>query len=284
MPRNRTAWGSGTNPVSVSSTDLSAGGGRAPMNVRHAELLELVRQRGFVSIDSMAARFSVSNQTIRRDIQHLSDLKLLERLHGGAALPPGTDTLAYTNRQVHNARQKRHIGKLVAREIPNGASIFIDIGTTTGAVADALVDHRELRIVTNHIAVAASLSDRTDFEITLAGGVVRKRDQAVTGEATAEFLKNFKVRYGIFGIGTIDDDGELLDYDYRDVQVSKMAIANSKNRFVVMDATKFNGDGMVRVGHISDFDALFTDGEPPRELKKLLKASNVKVFGPESPL
>ena len=127
LPRNWTAWGPGTNPVSVSSTDMRAGRGRAPMNVRHAELLELVRQRGFVSIDSMAARFPVSNQTIRRDIQHLSDLKLLERLHGGAGLPPGTDTLAYTNRQVHNARQKRQIGKLVAREIPNGASIFIDI-------------------------------------------------------------------------------------------------------------------------------------------------------------
>ena len=277
--------GSKVASAALSDTALPALGSRgrgAPMNVRHAELLELVRQRGYVSIESMATRFSVSTQTIRRDIQSLCDMKLLERHHGGAGLPPASDALAYTSRKVRNARQKQLIGKRVATEIPNGASLFIDIGTTTEAVAKALVDHRDLRIVTNHIAVAVALSERTDFQITLAGGVVRKRDQAVTGEATVEFLENFKVSFGIFGIGAIDDEGELLDYDYRDVQVSKTAMANARKRFVVMDRTKFNGDAMVRVANISDFDALFTDGEPPPRIREILLASNVRLLTPES--
>ena len=82
-------------------------------------------------------------------------------------------------------------------------------------------------VITSHVAVALALSERTDFEIILAGGTVRKRDQAVTGAAAVEFLQRFKVAYGIFGIGTIDDDGELLDYDYRDVQVSRTAMGKS---------------------------------------------------------
>lgn len=248
------------------------------MGDRQRELIELVRQRGYVSIEAMATRFSVSAQTIRRDIKRLSELNLLERHHGGAGLPAGSDTLAYTNRRVRNAGGKRRIGELVARSIPNGASLFIDIGTTTEAVASALVNHRSLRVVTNHIGVAAILSGRTDFEITLAGGTVRKRDQAVTGEATVEFLQRYKVAYGIFGIGTIDDDGDLLDYDYRDVRVSGMAMANSRNKFIVMDKSKFNGDAMVKLGHISQIDAVFTDGPPPLSVGRLLRKNGVKLY------
>lgn len=285
MPRTESSDEAGSSTadgrgvaVQLAGTELRGG---VPMNVRHRELLELVRQRGYVTIDAMAARFAVSTQTVRRDIQQLCDSQLLTRHHGGAGLPPGSDSLAYTNRKVRNAREKKLIGELVARHIPNGASVFIDIGTTTEAVANALVDHRDLRIITNHIAVAAGLSERTNFEIILAGGIVRKRDQAVTGEATVDFLRNFKASYGIFGIGTIDAEGELLDYDYRDVQVSKTAIANVRNRFVVMDESKFNGDAMVKLGHISDFHALFTNGAPPPEVRKILRAKKVKLVMPE---
>ena len=244
---------------------------------RQRELIELVRQRGYVSIESMAARFAVSAQTIRRDFKRLSELNLLERHHGGAGLPAGSDALAYTHRRIRNAAGKKSIGALVARNIPNGASLFIDIGTTTEAVAAALFDHRNLRVITNHIGVAAILSERTDFEITLAGGTVRKRDQAVTGESTAEFLQRYKVSYGIFGIGTIDEDGDLLDYDYRDVRVSTTAMANSRKRFIVMDKSKFNGDAIVKLGHVSEIDAVFTDGRPPHSLVRLLKEHGVKL-------
>jgi DeoR family glycerol-3-phosphate regulon repressor len=247
------------------------------MENRQRELIELVRQRGYVSIESMASRFSVSAQTIRRDIKRLSELNLLQRHHGGAGLPPGSDTLAYTSRRVRNADGKKRIGELVAGIIPAGASVFIDIGTTTEAVAIGLLNHRNLRVITNHIGVAAILSERTEFEITLAGGTVRKRDQAVTGESTVDFLGRYKVSYGIFGIGTIDEDGDLLDYDYRDVRVSEVAMANSRHKFVVMDKTKFNGEAMVKLGHISMINAVFTDGEPPLPVRKLLKKHRVKL-------
>ena len=250
------------------------------VDARQNELLAIVRQRGYVSIEAMANRFAVSTQTIRRDIKTLSGQKLLERHHGGAGLPPGADTLAYTSRKIRHALEKQLIGRLVARQIPNGASLFIDIGTTTEAVAEALVNHRDLRIVTNHIGVASMLSEHTDFEIVLTGGRVRKRDQAVTGEASAEFLQRFKVTYGIFGIGTIDSDGELLDYDYRDVHVSRTAIANSRKRFIVMDKSKFHGDAMIKVGHIRQVDALFTDGSPPADVQRLLRVNKVKLHVP----
>ena len=183
-----------------------------------------------------------------------------------------------TNRKVRHALGKHAIAQLVVEQIPNGASLFIDIGTTVEAVAEALLNHESLRVVTNHLGVVSILSERTDFEIILAGGRVRKRDRAVTGEATIEFLQRFKVGYAIFSIGAIDADGALLDYDYRDVQVSKTALANSRQRYVVADHSKFNGDAMVRLGHISDIDAVFTDAPPPPPIARCLREHNVRLF------
>lgn len=255
-------------------------GRNTSVEARQNELLAIVRQRGYVSIEAMATRFAVSAQTIRRDVMALSRQKLLERHHGGAGLPPGSDALAYTSRKIRHALEKQLIGRLVARQIPNGASLFIDIGTTTEAVAEALVNHRDLHVVTNHIGVASMLSEHTDFEIVLTGGQVRKRDQAITGEASADFLQRFKVTYGIFGIGTIDSDGELLDYDYRDVRVSRTAIENSRKRFIVMDRSKFHGDAMIKVGHIRQIDALFTDAPPPADVQRMLRMHKVKLHVP----
>ena len=108
--------------------------GHSHLNMRQQEILKLVREMGYVSIDQLADKFGVSQQTVRRDIIFLNDQQLVQRHHGGAALPPGTDRLAYPNRKGQNSAAKEVIGRMIAAQIPNGASVFIDIGTTMAAV------------------------------------------------------------------------------------------------------------------------------------------------------
>jgi len=186
---------------------------RLDISDRQSQIINLVRGQGYASIEMMADRFGVSQQTVRRDIAYLSKANLLQRHHGGAGLPSGIDSLAYPTRKVRNAREKHLIGTTIAAQIPNGASLYIDIGTTMEAVAHALLGHEGLRVITNHIGVVSILCENTDFEIIMSGGLVRNRDRAVTGETTTEFLRQFRVGYGIFGIGSVADDGQLLDYD-----------------------------------------------------------------------
>ena len=200
----------------------------------------------------------------------------LVRYHGGAGLP-ASDKLAYSNRKVRNAEAKRAIAKQIAREIPNGASLFIDIGTTMEAIAEALLDHEGLKVVTNHIGVVAILSQRQDFELSLAGGRVRNRDQAVTGESASAYIQGFRLGYGLFGIGAIDAEGNMLDYDYRDVQVSLAAMAISKRRFFAADASKFNGDAMVKLAHIAEADAVFTDAPPPAPIARAFTTHKIRL-------
>lgn len=247
------------------------------LTARQSAIVQVVRERGFASIEAMAGQFGVSTQTVRRDVIELSRRNLLQRYHGGAGLPAGMDRLAYNNRRVRAADEKHRIAASVADEIPNDATLFMDIGTTMEAVAGALLNHRGLRVITNHIAVASLFCENTDFEIILAGGMVRNRDRAITGEATVEFLRSFRVSYGLFGIGAIDHDGQMLDYDYRDVQVSRAAIEISRRRLAVADSSKFHGDAMIRLGHVSEIDTLFTDAAPPEDIASQLRDGNVRL-------
>ncbi len=247
------------------------------LNERQSEIVRLVREAGFASIKSLARRFGVSHQTIRRDIIELSRRNLVERYHGGAGLPTGRDRLAYANRRIRHAAEKLRIARAVARDIPNGASLFMDIGTTTEAVAEALLRHRGLRVITNHIGIAWLFCERTDFEIVLAGGMVRNRDRAILGATAAEFLEGFRVSYGIFGIGAIDEEGNLLDFDYRDVRVSRAAMAICRHRIVVADHSKFRDDAMIRLGHLRDLDSLYTDAPPPEPLRSHIERAGVRL-------
>lgn len=256
---------------------------RSGLNQRQQDIINLVRERGYVSIDMLAERFGVSQQTVRRDIIFLSEQNLVQRHHGGAGLPPGTDRLAYSNRKVRNAAEKTLIGKAIAAEIPNGSSLFIDIGTTMEAVAEALLGHEGLRIITNHIGVVSMLCEHTDFEIILTGGLVRNRDRAITGEATTDFLRKFRVGFGIFGIGSLTEDGQLLDYHYRDAQASRAALEISRVKFVGIDHSKFKTDAMMPFAHVSEIDGIFTDRPPADEIARVIKKSGAKLYVAEQP-
>lgn len=250
---------------------------RLEINPRQQAMLDRVRQQGFVSVEALAQYFEVTAQTIRRDINALCEQGLLRRYHGGAGLPSSIENVDYSARQVLCLAEKQRIAALVAQHIPDQASLFITLGTTTEEVAKALMDHRDLRVITNNLNVATILSDNPEFEVIVAGGVVRRRDRGITGEATIDFISQFKVDYGVIGISGIDQDGTLLDFDYREVRVQRAIIANSRRVFLAADHTKFGRNAMVRLGDLLQVDTLFTDKAPPAAVLRRLSEGGGQV-------
>lgn len=238
----------------------------------------MVRDEGYVPIEVLARRFNMTPQTIRRDINTLAEEGLLQRHHGGAGLPSTVENLAYSTRQTLSADAKRRIAKLAAQQIPDGASLFINIGTTTEEVAKALIHHKGLRIITNNLNVAAIFSDVASGDVIIAGGLVRKRDRGILGEATLDFIRQFKVDFGIIGISGIEFDGTLLDFDFREVQVAKAIIANARQILLVTDHTKFGRSAMVRLGSVDQVDALITDRPPPQALRDVLAKAETRLY------
>jgi DeoR family glycerol-3-phosphate regulon repressor len=247
------------------------------LNQRQEEILDLVRRQGFVGIDALAGHFSVTQQTIRRDINQLCEQALLRRYHGGAGLPSSVENLSYRSRQVMCLEEKQRIAQHASRRIPDQASLFINIGTTTEEVAKALLLHHNLRIITNNLNVAQILSGNPAFEVIIAGGAVRNRDGGIIGEVTIDFINQFKVDFGVIGISGIDTDGTLLDFDYREVRVAQAIIANAREVVLVADHTKFGRSAMVRLGHLSQIDVLITDRRPLAAMAETLRAAEVEV-------
>lgn len=245
---------------------------------RHEQIVELVSAKGFVSIDDLATHFDVTPQTMRRDINTLAADNRLRRFHGGASAAPSTHNTEYTKRKHLQSPEKARIAERVAQHIPDHASLFINIGTTNEAIAKALLGHSGLKIITNNLHVAAIVSGKEDFDVIIAGGKVRSRDGGIIGEATMDFVKQFRVDFGIIGISGIDEDGSLLDFDYQEVRVSQAIIGNSREVILAADHTKFSRQAMIRLGDFRDVNTLVTDKPPSEQFSALLHEAEVTTL------
>lgn len=232
-------------------------------NERDERLLEYVQQTGFVSIEDLSRSFGVTPQTIRRLVNRLSDQGKLKRSHGGVQPPPENENLEYKTRKVLQLREKNRIARSVARFVPDDCSLFIGLGTTPACIAAALSQHRNLRVFTNSLNVAAALSAFSEIELAIAGGPLRRRDRDVIGAAAVAFFRRYKVDFAIFGVGGVDEDGGLLDFDEGEVEARQAMVEGSRTSILAADHTKFGRSVPVRGGAIADIDHLFTDKSPP---------------------
>lgn len=254
------------------------------LNPRQTQLIDTVRAEGAVSIESLAERFSVTLQTVRRDVQRLAEAGLLARFHGGVRLPISTtENIAYRQRQAMESDGKIRIAKEIAKRIPNGCSLLMTIGTTIEAVAHELRNHQGLRVITNNLHIAALLSNNRDCEVIVAGGVVRGSDQGIVGEAAVDFIRQFKVDIGLIGISGVESDGTLRDYDFREIKVARTVIQHSREVWLAADHSKFNRPAMVELCHLRDIDIFFTDEPPSPAFTELMAQTDVECVVAGSP-
>jgi DeoR family glycerol-3-phosphate regulon repressor len=226
---------------------------------RQTEILNIARTLGRVTVEDLSRRFEVSAQTIRKDLNELCERRSLTRVHGGAIIASGVENVAYDARRFVAAEEKRAIGAAAAALIPNGSSLFINIGTTTEEVANALTGHEDLLVITNNLNVAMALYRHPRIEVVVAGGSVRRTDGAVIGSSANSLIQQFKVDYAIIGASAVDAEGALLDFDYREVQAAQAIIANARNVILVADSTKFRRTAPVRIGHLRQVQTFVTD-------------------------
>lgn len=254
----------------------SFGEGAQALSERQSEIAELVRQNGFAGIDVLAERFSVSTQTIRKDVNGLCDQGLLRRVHGGVQLTR-LGNLDYRMRRVLRIGAKRQIAERVATEIPNGASIAMSIGTTPETVVTSLLRHSDLKIFTNNLNIAMLANAASGIQVSIPGGTIRPGDGDIVGPTAVSFFESYKVDIGIFGVAAVEADGGLLDFHPEEVAARDAILRNCRTAFLVVDQMKFSRLAHVRGGHITDVDHVFCDGAPPASIASMLSRANVPV-------
>ena len=247
------------------------------LNKRQNDILSFAEKLGYVSVESLATEFSVTQQTIRRDINYLSDNEFLVRTHGGAYYSSGVKNFAYNSRKNLAIDEKNKIANAVAKIIPNDSSVILNIGTTKERVAELLLSHKGLKVITNNVNIVNIFSHSDDAKVWLAGGKVRKADSAVIGEDPTYFIRQFKVDYAVVGVAAIGNDGLLMDFDRREVIVSRAIFESCRKLILVADDTKFERSAPMVISNISEVDILVTNNLPSPEIIEICNANNIKI-------
>lgn len=253
------------------------------LNIRHRKIIEIARRDGRVSVEELVTALSVTPQTIRKDLNDLCDQHLLSRVHGGAIANSGIENLGYEARRRISVEEKKAIGRAAADLIPDGASLFINIGTTTEEVANALAERGGLLVITNNLNVVDILCRNPDIEVIVVGGRVRHSDRASVGPSAVDFIQHFKVDFAVIGTSAIDEDGSLLDFDLSEVQVSHAIMQNAREVILVSDHSKIARKAPVRVGHFSNIDYFVTDRLENERLLSVCEEHEVRLISSEAP-
>ncbi len=229
---------------------------------RKSEILSLLTQRGQIDVDSLAVQFGVAPQTVRRDLTALVDAGLVARTHGGAMLMR-SGTSSYDQRRLRNMPAKAAIAAKAAGIVKDGMSVAINIGTTTEQVARALMDHKDLTVITNNTNILQILRPAPVKALIVIGGEIRKEDGAIVGSEAVTSLAQYKVDVAIIGASALDADGSALDYDLREVAVSRAILANARQTVLVADHSKFGLPAPHRICRMDQLSHVVLDQAPP---------------------
>ncbi len=248
--------------------------------LRKPEIIDIARREGMVTVEGLVAHFGVTPQTIRRDLAELATDGSLERVHGGAVLPSTTANIGYTERRGLHTAAKVNIARKCAAAIPNDCSVFLNLGTTTEAVAAQLVKHEGLLVVTNNLNVAFTLSNTSSIDVVVTGGNLRRSDGGLVGDLAKETINQFRFDFAIIGCSALREDGDIMDFDIREVGVSKAIIRQSETVYLAADASKFERKAPARIGSLSQIDTFFTDRPLPSSFEELCQSTGTRVEYP----
>jgi DeoR family glycerol-3-phosphate regulon repressor len=248
------------------------------LNERQEQIVEELRIAGKVDVETMTARFGVTAQTVRRDLQELCDRGVALRTHGGARRIASTSGIGYEERRLFRRTEKEKVGQIAAGLVPNNCSIILNIGTTTEQVARALTGHQGLMVVSNNINVIQIFRNSQLRDLVLVGGGVRQSDGAIVGSEAVEFISKYKVDYAVIGASSIDTDGSILDFDSREVAVARTILKNARTRILVADSSKFDCNAPVRICDLAEIDYVIVDSDPPDEFKDAAAKSGTRIL------
>lgn len=247
------------------------------MQTRVDQIMTLLRRDETVDVDVLATTFDVSTQTIRKDLSELCSKGFATRTHGGARRLITVSNQSYQNRRAVNRDAKNAIAARTAELIPSDCSVILNIGTTTERVAEALSRHEGLVVISNNVNIITSMMSANTRDLILVGGAVRRSDGAIVGEDAVEFISRYKADFAIIGASALDDDGAILDYDAREVAVSRAILKNSRTKILVADQSKFDNSASVRISMIGALDHLVTDALPPAAFCKAAELSGTQI-------
>jgi len=249
---------------------------------RRARLESLVAAEGFVRVADAAPRLGVSEVTVRADLRDLAAAGRVRRVHGGAMAVRGTHREASVEASSRrDAELKRAIGRRAASLVDSGSSVLLDVGSTTHAVAEALVDRVDLTdvvVVTNGLGIALALEPAIPrFTVVVTGGTLRPLQHSLVDPVASQTLAGLHVDLAIIGCNGVDRDGAVTNVNLPEAEVKRGMLASAGAAVLVAEGAKFGQRHLGRIGEIAAFRTVVTSGRGAEFLRETGAGRGVEV-------
>lgn len=243
---------------------------------RRHNLLEAIRQQGFVSLQDLAGRLGVSESTIRRDLDYLDELGVVKRTHGGAFFTGSRLAMpAFDERTAAALEEKRAIARVAAGCIEDGEAVLLDGGTTTFEVARLLLG-RSLQVVTNSLPIANLFAASSEADLILIGGYVYPRTGVALGPLSQQMLADVHVRHTIMSVGGVTEKG-LFNSNLLLVETERKMMQAADEVVVVADSGKFGRQALAHLAGLDEVDRLIVDSGLSQEWRQHVATTGVEL-------
>lgn len=247
---------------------------------RYEKILTLIKKTGFVRAADLNKMFSVSSETVRRDLENLEKEGFVKRVHGGAALEKNNRKYpAFNYREKENEGEKREIADKALSFIKEGDSLALDCGTTTLELAKKLGNNfRKLTILTNSLKVLTVLSGMDEYTIILAGGVFRNNEYSLFGDMTEENLGQFRVDSAFLSVSGISLEEGITDLRFDELQTQKKMLEISANKIILAASSNFEKVCLLKMCSISNIDRIITDSNLNEDIYTKYSSAGIEII------
>lgn len=244
---------------------------------RHAAILQALGTDPTVRISTLAARFGVSGETVRRDIEALSAQGAVRRTYGGASVTHAGVQPDFLAREAMAGAERARIGAAAARLIEPGAVLMVDAGSTTARFAQAMAARGErATLITNSLPVVSAAGEAEGLRLLVAPGEFYAAERALYGAETDAFLRRFSADVALIGASGLTLEGPT-DAESRAAWVKRAMLDRAPRRMLLLDSGKFGLGYLERVADLSALTDLVTDAPPPAALAAALERAGVRV-------
>lgn len=259
--------------------EISKGGMNMKVQRREA-IVQLVQEKGSVSLDELCNLFQVSKNTIRRDIHYLSEKQLLEKVYGGV-IAAEDELVPFPNRSVKATSEKEKIGQLAAQYIQDGDLIFIDSGTTTKMIVPYLSRDINITILTNNLDVINSVVDLKNVQLILVGNRLKRATRSFVGTNGYDLLKGYNINKAFMAATGVSITNGLTNADFLEYEIKHQICSKAKQIFLLADHSKFDHVALMTYNKLENIDYLITDQSLSKEYETFCEENQITVVDPK---
>lgn len=244
---------------------------------RRKQIEALVARRDTVTMEELRDTFGVSMNTVRSDVAYLVDTGAVEKIYGGVRALQRQEVPLFTQRTQLRTEEKRRLARRAQEFIEDGDTLYIDAGTTTMHLIDFLDPGKRVTIVTGNLYVVHQAYDKPHVEVIVLPGAMNRRTNSVSDVSTLEFLGRYRFAKAFMGASGVSPEGRLNVSTYIEYELKKLAVAQSRQAWLLLDSGKFGSGSLMSYGVLEDMTGLITAPPCPEEIQDRCRQKNVRL-------